>query len=100
MVSKKKENMMHQKHFVRILLFFYLFSSFVSATHIHHDVLKTDADCKVCIVVKNLHSADVPSSYVFENEFSCHCIFLVFQSTYYTLAHIKGYNAQAPPSFS
>jgi len=91
---------MHQKHFVRILLFFYLFSSFVSATHIHHEALEANADCKVCIVVKNLHSADAPSSYVFENVFSYNCIFLAFENTQYTLPSIKGYNAQAPPTFS
>jgi len=87
---------MHKKHFIRILLFFYLFSAFVSATHIHHDVLKADADCKVCIVVKNLHSADVPSAYTFENILPYNLTTLTPQN----LQIIKGYNAQAPPSFS
>ena len=91
---------MHQKHFVRILLFFYLFSSFVSATHIHHESLKADADCKVCIVVKNLHSADVPSAYTFESLLPYNLITLAPQNKCYASQIIKGYNAQAPPSFS
>ena len=91
---------MHQKHFVRILLFFYLFSSFVSATHIHHDALKSPVDCKVCIVVKNLHSTDVPSSYTFESELPYYLTILTLQNIYYDLQVIKGYNTHAPPHFS
>jgi len=91
---------MHQKHFVRILLFFYLFSSFVSATHIHHEAFKANADCKVCIVVKNLHSADVPSTYTFESLLPYNLTTLIHKNTCYTSQIIKGYNAQAPPSFS
>jgi len=91
---------MHQKHFVRMLLFLYLFSSFVSATHIHHDALESHVDCKVCLVVKNLHSADVPSSYTFENKLPYYLTVLVFQNTCYDSQVIKGYNAHAPPSFS
>ena len=46
---------------IRFLLLFYLSSSFLSATHIHTKPLTAHDDCKVCIVVKNLNSADVPS---------------------------------------
>jgi len=91
---------MHQKHFVRILLFLYFFSSFVSATHIHHDALESHTDCKVCLVVKNLHSADVPSSYTFESAFPYCLTVLALQNTYYVSQIIKGYNAHAPPFFS
>jgi len=91
---------MHQKKFVRILLFFYFFSTFVSATHIHHHAPQSHVDCKVCIVVKNLHSADVPSSYTFESEFPYYLTTLILQNTYYDSQIIKGYNAHAPPSFS
>ncbi|HFU77326.1 MAG TPA: hypothetical protein ENK68_02340 [Epsilonproteobacteria bacterium] len=92
---------MHQKQFIRILLFFYLFSSFVSATHIHHhDAHESHADCKVCLVVKNLHSADIPSSYTFESELPYYQSISAFQNIYYTLEIIKGYNAHATPSFS
>jgi len=91
---------MHRKHFVRILLFFYLFSSFASATHIHHEALKANADCKVCIVVKNLHSADVPSAYTFESLLPYYLTTLAPQNKCYASQTIKGYNAQAPPTFS
>ena len=46
---------------IRFLLLFYLSSSFLSATHIHKDPLTVHDDCKVCIVVKNLNSGDIPS---------------------------------------
>jgi hypothetical protein len=91
---------MHQKQLVRILLFFYLFSSFVSATHVHHDALESHADCKVCLVVKNLHNADIPSSYTFESELPYYLTVLALQNTYYDAQIIKGYYAHAPPSFS
>jgi len=91
---------MHQKHFVRILLFFYLFSSFVSATHIHHDALESHADCKVCVVVKNLHSADVPSVHSFDNVLPYYVSISELKNTCYALQIIKGYNAHAPPLFS
>lgn len=91
---------MHQKHFVRILLFFYLFSSFVSATHIHHELGESHADCKVCVVVKNLHSADVPSFQPLNNVLSYYVSISELKHTCFTSQIIKGYNAHAPPLFS
>jgi len=91
---------MHQKHFIRILLFFYLFSSFLSATHIHHDALESHADCKVCIVVKDMHSADIPSFHTFSIELPCYLTISKPKNTYYVSQITKGYNAHAPPLFS
>lgn len=92
---------MYQKKFVRILLFFYLFGSFASATHIHHDALESHhADCKVCLMVNNLHGADVPSSYTLVCALPSQLPVLTLQNTYYTSQIIKGYNAHAPPAFS
>lgn len=91
---------MHQKKFVRILLFFYLFSSFASATHIHHDALESHTDCKICLVVNDLHGADVPSSYTLGCELPFQFPVLTLQNTYYSSQIIKGYNAHAPPAFS
>ena len=91
---------MHQKHFIRILLFFYLFSSFLSATHIHHDVGESHTDCKVCIVVKAQHSADVPSPHIFSIVFPYYIAMLKGKKTSYISPLAKGYHSQAPPSFS
>ena len=85
---------------IRCLLFFYLTSSYLSATHIHHDVLESQSDCKVCIVVKNLNSGDSPTI-----EFDG----LVYDFIYEPIAFIllkskknilKGFNANAPPKLS
>ena len=47
---------------IRFLLLFYLSSSFLSAIHLHEEhAHEHDTDCKVCIIVKNLNSGDVPS---------------------------------------
>lgn len=92
---------MHKhKSFVRLLLFLYLFSSFASATHIHHDLLTSQDDCKVCIVVKKLHSADTPSAFVFELV----CYTLLYTASIapqaYSYIHSKYIYSQAPPIFS
>jgi hypothetical protein len=46
---------------VRVVLFFYLSSSYLSATHIHKNSLEHNSDCKICIVVKKLNSGDAPA---------------------------------------
>ena len=86
--------------FIHFLLFFYLFSSYLGATHIHCDAHASQDNCKVCLVVKNLHSADAPSTetpYTLENTpiEEIHCIQNIVLSTLY-----KGFDAHAPPLFS
>ncbi len=49
-----------KKRLRHFLLFFYVTSAYLGATHIHHEALASHDDCKVCIVVKNLHSGDTP----------------------------------------
>ena len=85
---------------VRLLLFFYLSSSYLSATHIHHDSLKSLNDCKVHLIVKNLNSADAPH-YTLELESCLHCFYEISfnHSTFIETPH-KGFNAHAPPYLS
>ncbi len=84
---------------IRFLLLFYLSSSFLSATHIHKDHLVHD-DCKVCIVVKNLHSGDVPSFEMLD------FVVLLPEQIVLTPKHLdttaidKGFFSHAPPFFS
>ncbi len=51
------------KYFLlKTLLLLFLGTSYLTATHIHHDDLDHEDGCEVCIVVKNFHSADIPHS--------------------------------------
>jgi hypothetical protein len=85
---------------IRLLLFFYLSSSYLSATHIHHDTLKSLDKCKVHLIVKNLNSADVPHNAL--ELISClHCFYEIsFNYATFIQAPHKGFNAQAPPLIS
>ncbi len=89
-----------KQYLVRMLLFFYLSSSYLGATHIHNDALEHHSDCKVCLVVKNLHSGDAPAiaihyiSYLFNDEHQIHHEEMCIKDIY------KGFNAHAPPLFS
>ena len=85
---------------VKLLLLVYLFSSYLGATHIHKEAFSAHDNCKVCIVVKNLHSADNPSTPI-----------LPFISQYkealrdpyrncFLQAIYKGFDAHAPPLLS
>lgn len=84
---------------VRYLLFFYLTSSYLSATHVHSDALASHNDCKVCIVVKNLNSGDV-TIYQLDNPTCDGCYEpIVFQIERTPKRILKGFNANAPPLF-
>jgi len=88
-----------QKNIIRLLLFFYLTSSYLSATHIHHDALEQHNDCKVCIVVKNIDTADVPTfDVLFFNTLLNEKMILLKKSLVPILLN-KGFNATAPPLF-
>jgi len=86
--------------FIRFLLFFYLTSSYLSAIHIHTDTLKSNSHCKVCIVVKNLHSGDAPI--VFADDLACDGCYepIAFHIKSVEKTILKGFNANAPPSLS
>ena len=85
---------------IRCLFFFYLTSSYLSATHIHNDALGSHGDCKVCIVVKNLNNGDTPTLQ-WDNILCDNCyepIAFILEKTQKTI--LKGFNANAPPQFS
>jgi|GEM_PF-1807360 len=85
---------------IRIIFFFYLSSSYLSASHIHNDELEHHGDCKVCLLVKNLHCGDIPALEVitvsdfFNNKSVLFYEKLCIKNIY------KGFNAHAPPLFS
>ena len=85
---------------IKLLLFVYLTSAYLSATHIHHKALESSSECKVHILVKNLNSADALDT-SFEL-LMCEGCFesIVFYSNTFIQPLIKGFNAQAPPFFS
>ena len=39
------------------VIWVYLLGTSLSATHIHHQLDTPDHDCKVCLVVKNIHAS-------------------------------------------
>jgi len=86
--------------FIHFLLFFYLFSAYLGATHVHCDEHTSQDDCKVCLVVKNLHSADVPTGNILSilAESTTEDIFFI-QNIPFSTRH-KGFDANAPPLFS
>ncbi|RRS31607.1 MAG: hypothetical protein P794_03550 [Epsilonproteobacteria bacterium (ex Lamellibrachia satsuma)] len=86
-------------HVIHFLLFFYLFSSYLGATHIHHDALVPHDDCKVCVVVKNLHSGDMPEPVILPTVRNSVSEQIRFYETALFFTATKGFNAQAPPLF-
>jgi hypothetical protein len=85
---------------IRLLLFFYLSSAYLSATHIHNNALESLDDCKVHLIVKNLNSADAPTG-SFELLACMGCFTnILFNTQQFILPIGKGFNAQAPPYLS
>ena len=85
--------------FIRLLLFFYLISTYLGATHIHHDALES-VDCKVHLLIKNLNSADTPNDSL--EFFECSNCFesINFYLNEFIQPITKGFDAHAPPLFS
>ena len=99
-IKKEGEQLKHIRvAIVRLLLFFYLTSSYLSAIHIHSDALEQPNECKVCLVVKNLHSGDA-STVSLDNLGCWYCYEpLIFENFYTSPYLLKGFNANAPPYF-
>jgi len=89
-----------QQRIVHFLLFFYLFSSYLGATHIHHDALTFHDDCKVCIVVKNLHNGDTSDSVTLPLIDTVHYQEIALYQSLFVFETFKGFDAHAPPLFS
>ena len=85
---------------IRFLLLFYLSSSFLSATHIHTKPLAAHDDCKVCIVVKNLNSGDVPSFETLDFVVLVPEEIVLRVKQFHSTATDKGFFSHAPPFFS
>ena len=85
---------------VHFLLFFYLFSSYLGAAHIHHDALASHHDCKVCTVAKNLHNGDTPDPVCLPGMDSIHYQKIALHRSLFAYESIKGFDAHAPPLFS
>lgn len=83
---------------IRLLLLFYLTSAFLSATHIHNDELEHN-DCKICIIAKNINSADAPSLATFTQEHFDLFDFMTSHEILFSYEILKGFNANAPPLF-
>ena len=85
---------------IRLLLFIYLASTYLGATHIHHKAFDSSTDCKVHFLIKNLNSADTTDSSF--NILNCLVCFeyIPFNTNYFIQPIIKGFNSQAPPYFS
>ena len=85
---------------IRFLLFSYLTSSYLSVTHIHKDIIEQHSDCKVCLVVKNLHSPDIPHSDI--SCINCDNYYekIEFNQQRVTSTILKGFNSHAPPQLS
>jgi hypothetical protein len=85
---------------IKALLLFYIFSSYIGATHFHTKPIKSFNDCKVHILIKNLNIGDVP---VVDNIVSdCNKCedYIIYFYTFLALFIPKGFNSQAPPIIS
>ncbi|RUM76526.1 MAG: hypothetical protein DSZ11_00455 [Sulfurovum sp.] len=89
-----------QRSIIRLLLLFYLSSSYLSATHIHHETTLTNPDCKVCIMVKNINSGDTPSFEILTPLIVVEAIVGVRKTQPIIATTQKGYFSHAPPLFS
>ncbi len=82
-----------------MLLLLFLVTSYLTATHIHHDDKSHEDGCEVCIVIHNFHSADIPNStinipfipYIYDE-------IKIYHSSPVTYIN-KGYYSTAPPSY-
>ncbi len=89
-----------KKRLIYSLVLFYFFSSYLSAAHIHRHLSASHDNCKVCIVVKNLHIGDAPQLSIVPDAFT-----LIVPEPYYPLTVVsfisaKGFDSHAPPFFS
>ena len=89
-----------KQRIVHFLLFFYFFSSYLGAAHIHHDALAAHDGCKVCIVVKNLHNGDTPDPATLPVIDTIHYQKITLHQSLFSFTVLKGFDAHAPPLFS
>ncbi len=84
-----------------VVVFLFLFASYVGATHIHtDDPFHTHSDCKVCVITKNVKDSDTPCVYVFSAKPAALFAPLTSKELFLRLTDLKGFNATAPPIIS
>ena len=85
---------------LKSLVLFYLFSSFVLATHVHIDGDEHVDDCQICVIVKAFSDIDAPK---YDLNFSCelcsYFIETVMGSLAIELIYLKGFCSHAPPFY-
>jgi len=86
-----------QSIIIRFILLFYLTSAYLSATHIHTDAIESHNDCKICIVVKNINSGDIPNSEPETLDYLFNYEPIVYHIKENKKTILKGFNANAPP---
>ena len=88
-----------KKLLFRCLLFFYLSSSYLSATHFHNKSVNTNTDCKICILIENLNGGDIPRTQIdFVSNIDYAKISIKINEFHKTV--LKGFNSNAPPKLS
>ena len=84
--------------FSKVLIFFYLVSTHLTATHIHHDHHE-HSDCKICHVAQNIDAADIDMTATQYIIVGINYLSSIYHDTYDVIELLKGYHAQAPPSY-
>jgi len=92
--------MRYTLHISRLLIFFYLFATSVSAAHIHEDMHTVHSECKICMLTQSMDSGDVPDDTQYVSNLSYYLPTFTTLHPEPTCIHLKGYYSQAPPLFS
>ena len=88
------------KHFLlKTLLLLFLGTSYLTATHIHHDDLDHEEGCEVCVMVNNFHSADIPHATIDIASVEWYFDDIVLYENYPVKHTPKGFYSTAPPSY-
>jgi len=88
-----------RRYHMHVILFFYLFSAYAGATHIHHDTFIVQDNCKVCVVAKNLHGNDITVAAPLLEEVNSLFDVISVSSEMVTTFLFKGFDSNAPPVF-
>jgi len=84
---------------VALLLYSYIVTAFLSATHVHADETDHHDNCDVCIIMHNFIGTDIPPSDTLVAILDAPYICALYQETSRFTACEKPYHAQAPPNF-
>jgi len=86
---------------LKILLLFYLASTFIGATHIHNQKKKHLDGCQICVIVKAFTDADLPKNGSIDIGCTlCNYLIIPLYSISLKVVNLKGYFSHAPPLLS